>query len=550
MLQFLERLASAFWTLCQRVVALVTPFGRSSQFFRMGPGLRSVLHVAILAGVLGFLYWLNQALSLDTAVAGPSFEPRVRFFWLPILFLLLYVMAWLGWWLWKLLGPEEMATDFPDIDEAWEEAMAALHDQGMELLDAPLFLVLGRPAGGEESLFNAAQLNLTVKQAPKRASAPLHVYANRDGIYLTCAGASLAGKQAAVLAGDEEAGGAAPEGGEGGDEEDMFKTLVPKGKQKEVQAILRRAADEGRGPDQLTEAERGEIQRLIAEEEAEGQRGRKPQSSFLKNPAEVERLTARLQHLCRLILRERRPYCPLNGVLLLVPYAAADRDDDATATATASHQDLEAVRVALQVRCPVFALICDLETAPGFREFIERFPAEQRARRLGQRFPLLPDTEPDLVPAMIETGTEWVCESMIPNWVYKLFRLESPGKDDLAATVRGNGRLYRLMGEMRERQKRFGRVFTRTLAAEDGGPPLFGGCYVAGTGRDAAHEQAFVAGVFRRLIENQNYVSWTDEALEEEAGNQRWTNFGYTGLGIAVAALVGLGLLAWWRNKT
>src|SRR5262245_25227131 len=105
-MEFLERIAAAILGFCQRVVALITPFGRTTQFFRMGAGLRAALHVIILVAVLVFLYWLNDKLGLDTAVSGPRFAPEIRFYWLPILFLLLYVMAWLGWWLWKLLGPE------------------------------------------------------------------------------------------------------------------------------------------------------------------------------------------------------------------------------------------------------------------------------------------------------------------------------------------------------------------------------------------------------------------------------------------------------------
>jgi hypothetical protein len=544
MLGLLQRLFAALFSGLQRVVALVTPFGRGAHFFRMSAGLRAFLHVVILAGVLVFFWWLNRALKVNVAVSAPRYAPWLAGLWLPILILLVYVMAWLGWWLWKLLGPEEASTDFPDIDEAWAEAVQALHDGGIEVSDAPLFLILGKPAGGEEALLNAAQLSLTVKQAPKRPNAPLHVYANRDGIYVTCAGASVLGKQAAVLNG-EEAGVEAP--GAGLSEEDLYKTLQPKGRQKEIGAILRRASDEGRGPDQLTDAEREEVQRLVAEEEAEyAQLTRRPKTSFVKNAEQVETQKARLKHLCRLIVRDRRPYCPLNGILVLVPYAAADSDDDAVQTGTTCQRDLEAARDVLQVNCPVFALICDLEIAPGFRDFLERFPADQRQRRLGQRYPLLPDLEPEKLPAMVEGGMEWVCQAMIPNWVYKLFRLEGAGRDELSTVVKGNARLYRFMGDLRERQKRFSRLFVRGVLGDNGGPALFGGCYVAGTGKDLVREQAFVAGVFRRLLENQNYVSWTDAALREEADNQRWTYSGYVGLVVAVAALAGLGILAWW----
>src|SRR5438105_1685685 len=74
--------------------------------------------------------------------------------------------------------------------------------------DLPLFLGLGRPSGPEEALFDAAQLAFVVKQAPA-GPAPLHVYATRDAIYVTCAGASLLGKHAAnvALEGIAELGG-------------------------------------------------------------------------------------------------------------------------------------------------------------------------------------------------------------------------------------------------------------------------------------------------------------------------------------------------------
>ena len=41
-----------------------------------------------------------------------------------------YVLAWLGWWLWKLLVTDDSYTEFPDITEAWEEAMEALARAG------------------------------------------------------------------------------------------------------------------------------------------------------------------------------------------------------------------------------------------------------------------------------------------------------------------------------------------------------------------------------------------------------------------------------------
>ena len=88
---------------------------------------------------------------------------------------------------------------FPDIDAAWAEALKALDQAGIDLSAAPLFVVLGQSQGSEESLFAAAQLPLQVRHVPRRPTAPLHLYASRDGIYLTCGGASLLARQIALL---------------------------------------------------------------------------------------------------------------------------------------------------------------------------------------------------------------------------------------------------------------------------------------------------------------------------------------------------------------
>lgn len=550
MLRLLETIAWAFWYTIDRIVALITPFRRGREFFRMGRGLRAFIHVLIVAGVLVGLWWLNTYFDLGKLLKAPTlFRIPLRDFWLPILFLLLYSMVWLGWWLWKLLGPEEYVSVFPDLDEAWDEAVAALHAAQIDLSDAPLFLVLGKTAGGEEALFGSAQLSLTVKQAPARPDAPLYVHANRDGIYVSCPDASLLSKQSTLLRGETSGTSYVAEPEAAPSEEDMYKTLQPKGRLKDVQGVLARAREQGRTPDQLTDAEKEEIRHLISEDEADYSRqAQKPRASLARNTAEIERMTARLKHVCRLIVQDRRPYCPLNGIMVLLPFAATDQEEDATQTGLLCQQELAAARSVLQVNCPVIALVCDLEMTPGFREFVERFPADQRQRRLGQRFPLVPDLEEKDVPAMIEGGVAWMSQAMLPNWIYKLFRLETPGKDDLAAAVRGNTQLYRLLGEVRERYKRLSRILVRGLIREDGRPTLFGGCYIGGTGRDAPREQAFVPGVFRRLIDNQNYVAWTDEAWQEDAASQQWTTYGYTALAIAAVALAALAFFFWQRR--
>jgi len=413
---------------------------------------------------------------------------------------------------------------------------------------------LGKPAGTEEALFLAAQLQLVVKQAPQRPEAPLHVYANRESIYVTCAGASLLGAQAGILSGQADGGVVASASYDGAavgaEEESQFKTMrIEGGRQLDIKEILNRAAREGR---ELTDEERQQLRQLKAEDDAEhAQQIQKSRPQLLKDTARIDLLSARFRHLCRLIVRDRRPYCPINGILVLVPFAATDTEEDANQTGEICRRELAITRDVLQVHCPIFALECDLETTPGFRDFLDRFTQQDKQRRVGQRFPLMPDVNGDALPTMIDGGVQWICNSVFPNWVYKMFRLESTSKDEPAKLVRGNIALYQLMSQIRERQKRLSRILTRVVISDKGGPPLFGGCYLAGTGRDPAHEQAFVAGVFRRLIEEQNFVSWTDDALNTEAECNRWARNGYLFIGLLV--LVGVAGLVYflspWSSK-
>ena len=255
----------------------------------------------------------------------------------------------------------------------------------------------------------------------------------------------------------------------------------------------------------------------------------------------------RFEHLCRLLVRDRRPYCPLNGVLVLVPFAALADDQAAADAAAAVRRDLAVVRRVLRVNAPTLALVCDVEAATGFATFLSRFSETQRRQRVGQRCPLLPDLRG--APAakaqaeLCDGLGRWLCGSVVPAWVYKNFRLEA-GPEERAAAARDNAELFLFMEELWERRRRLGRLLAEGMADSDGEPMAFGGCYLGGTGGDAGREQAFVAGVFRRLSEEENFVTWTRQAMREEELLLRLVSAAKAVLGVLLAALLVLaGLL-------
>ena len=259
---------------------------------------------------------------------------------------------------------------------------------------------------------------------------------------------------------------------------------------------------------------------------------------LLRDTEEVERLVGCLRHLCSLINRDRRPFTPINGILLVIPAAAGASDAAMCELASLCQRDLEAIRDVLQVECPIAALVCDLEQVPGFSDFLSFYPEGQRKRFLGQEFPLIPDLDAAGKVRMVERGVQWVADSQFPSLVYKNWVPEAIGPGEVAPSASANARLYRFLGELRERQKRIGRVLTRGVVMPTGGRAMLGACGFAATGRDLGREQGFAASTFRWLIENQNHVAWTPEALAADAQFSRGARLGYVGLGLLALALV------------
>ena len=139
----------------KKIVGIIFPiFAKARKSAGLSAGIRWIVHFIMLAAIVVGLFILN-----NEYLHVPGWIPgSLRFLaksWLPILFLLVYVLVWVGWWLWKLLAADDEPTDFPDIDQAWDAAVSVLEQAGIRLAEAPLFLVIGQPAQDEKALFQA-----------------------------------------------------------------------------------------------------------------------------------------------------------------------------------------------------------------------------------------------------------------------------------------------------------------------------------------------------------------------------------------------------------
>jgi hypothetical protein len=495
------------------------PFATASRDKRkVGRAILWLVHFTLVVVLFVLLHAINQTFDICRMVRSPW--PMLREFMLPILFLLFYSLLWIGWWLWKLINLQDKDTGCADIDAAWNEALASLDRAGISLQETPVFLIVGQTPRSDSELFDAAQIPLLVNQSPAAREAPLHVYANREAIFVACRELSLLARQASYLCPTET--DVALERESIGD---LGKTSLLGEVPEETFESL------GAGTAQAATATLAPTTQSVAQAKS------RLKQRLLKSPPLVAQMSMRLRHLCRLIIDERSPYCPVNGILLAIPANSINTEEDSFEMGAVARYELGLIEDTLQVRCP-WSVLMESSDAPGFEEFVSRLPSDLIARRLGCDFPLSPDLDSRKVPEEIESSVQHGLRVTLSTAAYKL--MEAPDNNKQRPGALPNEKIHSLLRDMHWRADRIAHVTTRALAGLSAGPPLMAGCFIVGTGIQSPHQRAFVRGVLQQAVDNQSYVSWTKSAIEEERDDNRLALFGYAGTGLLLAVLMSL----------
>jgi hypothetical protein len=433
-------------------------------------------------------------------------------------------------------------SQFPDIDYAWRAGLAELAGHGVNLLETPLFLVFGSAGiAQEKSLFEASRLGLRLTQLPQ-GNAALHWYANPDGIYLVLTEVGCLSSLASLARKADEEAKAAPEPRAARAADAMRGTIVgaAPARPDPSAAVSAVAAAPAAARPALAPDIRGTMMVGAASMSAE--------QAFAPAAAKVPALTPaataeeerRMEYLCRLVRRVRRPLSPINGLLALLPYALIERGPlEATEVQRALRRDIFALRRTLQIRCPATALVVGMEAESGFRELVRRVGRERAAaQRFGKGFSLANSPTAERLEALCAHAC-----GAFEDWVYNLFREKG------ALSRPGNTKLYGLLCKIRRNlQGRLSGILVSGLARDPEQDPqweplLFGGCYFAAVG-ETEDRQAFVKGVFEKLPEQQEELQWTERALSED---ERYRQSAHLLLGLDLLLLLTLCGMAAFR---
>ncbi|MEW4452488.1 type VI secretion protein IcmF/TssM N-terminal domain-containing protein [Bremerella sp. JC817] len=536
---------------------LTLPFTAFNTLASAMPGVRNLgkitvpTRIALL--VFLFLFFVLISFCISFQFSGTSAQwTDYLLDWktgLAVLFLMIVIPV-VSYYVVKIWMEEE-TSDFPDIDKAWKQGIHELDKHGIPLGSTPLFLVLGNQDERRASnLMRASGFGFNVSD-PAQGPAALHWYANSDAIFIFLTKASCLstlaegfqrrtgpGSQLATPSMREIPGGQTivagagqqslvneplPDHTLGADDDDQQHFMEAPPQMAGIGATM----NFGQGLDA------GQTMAFSPDAPAPGM------ASMRQSKADLTDQMERLKYVCTLINKARRPVCPINGLLVTVPFELVE--DASEPVQVAIQSDLDVIRGMTRLRCSVTALVTEMESAPGFLELIRRV-GEKRAQeqRFGKGFNVWNPPIAEQLEAVSQHAT-----GAFEDWTYLLFR----EKDGLRRP--GNPKLFELLCKIRGR---FSECLTNIVANSFGYEPdknpraahnslLFSGCYFAATG-DTKDRQAFVRSVLYRVMEQDAELDWSYEALEENSSADFAANVAALIGGVCLLLLIGMGLNA------
>ncbi len=540
--------------------------------------------LAVAAGLVGLSY-LQWRWELDSFVRTSL--PLLRIVWLPLVGGLAYALAWSSWSVARTLQMPATHADDGEVVASWHEAVDRLSRAGIDLQKTPLYLILGRPTGGIRDFFRAAHTDLMVLPSAEESGELVQVCGNQDAVYVCCREASLLhdfSRRAAeqrqqvqqrrqqqrsrALREPAHAWARAPEAALATAAASSLGTPVaasgpaaPSGPSAPVASPAPPAASAG-GPQRTATAaeDPSTIERLdetfdqlesltdheqgpAGEQQVLQPRPTRDPLTFLEQVDADTRLT-RLAALCRGIAESRRPYCPLNGVLVMIPLDAADRLETADHVGMCIERDLETVATASESTLSAQVILTDLDQCAGGQAFLDRFPEAQRHRRLGAALPATPSSEPEAAPQAIDQTLAWICHDLIPPLGYRLMDREVDEPTNDHHLCQTNQQVHHFLDGMRDRCQPLSRMLRRAIVAA-AGRVRFRGCYLAATGGGGLKQQGFCEGLLPVVLQLQNEVQWSAVRRLRDRWQRRaaWATYA----AVSVASLTTLTLLLNWH---
>lgn len=506
------------WNGLRWLFGLLVPLYANVKVLPQKPWLRTGLRVFVIAAILAGLTFLNYWLDLERLLRVPY--PLLRQIWLPLVFVLAYLLVLIAFRLWNLLGPDPTPSPYPEIETAWRISLRRLERANIDLANTPVFLVLGGCTGSLEHVFAATLHPNLQRHTPRSLDAPLQVFGSSEGVFVCCPEISLSAKVARMLATPAECEtdpDTAP------DQTDQVQT--------DPFAALLRLQEPDKARTGATPGGRAEASGPLWDDDTCSPA--LPRVAALLSDNDTRR-QCRLQllYLCQLIKQSRSDLLPINGVLVLIPTLVLENPAIAQQYGAIWRNDWDIASEVLGVQCPLVLAVCDLHQLRGAAAFIARLSEAQRQLGLGQAFPLMPDLPPNAAVQQRNQSLQWLGQTFFPTLINALMRLDDPS----------NAQLLLFLYEVCQRTEQLPACVDAALPPLVDPPLRYAGTWLIANGPDAETLQGFAAPPLDRLIQLQSYSVWSSSTLQRDQQLKQLAQLGLIGLAtiVLVAAAIGV----------
>lgn len=489
---------------------------------------------AIATPMRTVFYWFSQSLPGVRAIGRWSLP--TKWSWLSLLVLLIiWIAAFVrhisdaneadrNWTLWFLVPIPfvvvipiltyyfvkylllQEASRFPEIDRIWCDGIAESESKGILINKTPIFLVLGTSQQREvKTLLQLTGLDF-IADASGAGSPPISFHACREAIFLFLNGCNCMSRLSNSTT-------AAPREIQNVDAPVMQPTDVGGTIDASSLGAMRfsPAKNEQPGNSMASTPFVPGGTMLLDESQDLSEIWNAVSTSKALNSSDIFDCEEKLQHVCKLINRARRPLCPINGIVSVLPFELVESSSGQLQIAI--QKDLAILRQELQIRCPNTALVSGMESDEGFVELVKRLPSQQSSEnRFGKGSDLWVVPDSDRLDAIAVHAT-----ATFEDWIYMLFQEAN------ALKKKNNSKLFMLLCRVRgafaenlrgvlSRGFGFDTAIAPALAYEQF---LFGGCYFAATGNSQS-QQAFVKSVFAKALQQEGELEWAPVARQQD----------------------------------
>ncbi|TWT42820.1 hypothetical protein KOR42_46240 [Thalassoglobus neptunius] len=510
-----------------------------------------IVHYTLVVLIALILGWFTPQIQQWTQlpVMGHGRLEWVNDYWCGIVFLLGYAIVRVILYLLEILGIEEEG-EFSDIERPWREAIAELEAEGLPIDELPLFIINGLTPQQERSVFlEASGIDWQViSPSQNESKSPLRVYAYSEGIFVSCVGVGAVscqqGKVVPVSAGGtptsappSNIGNRTIVAGEISNIMDSAKagTGTAKSVGQAPPSIPTGTAPSGTMPSAAMQppARTGGTLRSIGSALAKatmtpggmkaamqsfsgGAAERKGYGKKQVAPidtVESEVAQRRMDFFCELINESRFPYCPINGLLQVIPISWTTSTDQARKLAPAVRIDLETIHESLHLQFPVTVAFSELDSLPGLKEYmirVERIQPGIRQSRAGSRFATGAVIDASSMDWLLDRSMNW-----FRGWTYTAFSADINAKDNL--------KLFHMLCSIRERRDAMTVLLRESFSQLTEPECRLAGCYFFATG-EGATEQGFIRGVLDRMVETEGDVAWSPDLAHTISRNKTYSN--------------------------